>query len=51
MSNIPVSVYEKIKAEIMAELNKYQTSNGIESVYYDLLALAEKSLDNSTKKS
>lgn len=51
MSNIPVSVREKIKAEIMAELNKYLTPKGIESVYYDLFALAEKSLDNSHKKS
>ena len=42
MSNIPVSVCEKIKAEIMAGLNKYQTPKGIESVYYDLFALAEK---------
>ena len=50
MSNIQVSVCEKIKVEIKAELNKYQTSKGIESVYYDLFALAEKSLDNSTKK-
>ena len=51
MSNISVSVRDKIKAEIMAELNKYQTPKGIESVYYDLFALAEKSLDNSTEKS
>ena len=51
MSNIPVSVREKITAEIMAELNKYQTPKGIESVYYDLFALAEKSVDNSHKKS
>jgi ubiquinone/menaquinone biosynthesis C-methylase UbiE len=50
MSNIPVSVRKKIKAEIMAELKKYQTSKGIESIYYDLFALAEKSLDNSSKK-
>ena len=50
MSNIAVSVRGKIKAEIMAELKKYQTSKGIESIYYDLFALAEKSLDNSPKK-
>ena len=50
MNNIPVSVRGKIKAEIMAELKKYQTSKGIESIYYDLFALAEKSLDNSPKK-
>jgi len=51
MGNIPLSVREKVKSEIVAELNKYQTPKGIESVYYDLFALAEKSLDNSSKKS
>jgi len=51
MGNIPISVREKVKAEIIAELKKYQTLKGIESVYHDLFALAEKSLDNSNKKS
>jgi len=51
MGNIPLSVCEKVKSGIIAELNKYQTPKGIESVYYDLFALVEKSLDNSNKKS
>jgi hypothetical protein len=50
MNKISVSVHDKVKSEIMAELKKYQTSKGIESIYYDLFALAEKSLDNSPKK-
>jgi hypothetical protein len=51
MSNIPVSAYDKVKSEIMAELKKYQTPKGIESIYQELFALAEKSLDKSSKKS
>ena len=45
LGNTLVSVRDNIKAEILAELKKYQTPKGIESVYYDLFALAEKSLD------
>jgi ubiquinone/menaquinone biosynthesis C-methylase UbiE len=51
LDNTPVSVREKVHAEIMAELKKYQTPKGIESIYHDLFALAEKPLDNSHKKS
>ena len=51
MGNIPISVREKVKAKIIAELKKYQTPIGIESIYHDLFALAEKPLDNSHKKS
>jgi ubiquinone/menaquinone biosynthesis C-methylase UbiE len=50
LGNTLVSVRDNIKAEILAELKKYQTPKGIESVYYDLFALADKSLDNSHKK-
>ena len=50
LGNTPASVREGIQTEIMAELKKYQTPKGIKSVYYDLFALAEKSLDNSHKK-
>jgi len=49
MGNIPLSVREKVQAEIMAELRKHQTPKGIESIYHGLFALAEKSLDNSHK--
>ena len=42
LGNTFVSVRDNIKAEILAELKKYQTPKGIESVYYDLFALAEK---------
>jgi len=51
LSNIPVSVREKVQAEIMVELKKYQTPKGIESVHHNFFALAEKSLDNCHKKS
>ncbi len=51
MGNTSVSIREKVQAEIMEELNKYQTLKGIESIYHDLFAIAEKSLDNSHKKS
>jgi arsenite methyltransferase len=51
LGNIPVSVHEKVKAEIMAELEKYQTPKGIENVSHILFALAEKSLDKCHKKS
>ena len=47
----PASIREKVKAEIVVELKKYQTQKGIESIYHGLFALAEKSLDNSSKKS
>jgi hypothetical protein len=50
LGNVPVSVREKVQAEIVAELTKCQTSKGIESIYHDLFAFAEKSLDNSSKK-
>jgi len=46
----PASIREKLKAEIVAGLTKCQTSKGIESIYHDLFTLAEKSLDNSSKK-
>ncbi len=42
LGNTPVSVREKVQAEIMAELTKYQTPKCIESIYHDLFALAEK---------
>jgi ubiquinone/menaquinone biosynthesis C-methylase UbiE len=42
LGNTPVSVREKVQAEIMAELTKYQTPKGIESIYHYLFALAEK---------
>jgi len=51
LSNISVSVREKVQAEIMAELNKYQTLKGIEGIYHGLFAFAEKSLDNRHKMS
>jgi arsenite methyltransferase len=51
LGNTPVSVREKVQAEMIAELKNYQTSKGIESIYHGLFALAEKSLDNSSKKS
>jgi ubiquinone/menaquinone biosynthesis C-methylase UbiE len=51
LGNIPGSVHEKVNAEIMAELEKYQTPKGIENVSHILFAFAEKSLDNSYKKS
>ncbi len=51
LGNTPLSVREKVQAEIMAELKKYQTPKGIESIYHGLFALAEKSLDNCHKKS
>ena len=44
LGNTPVSVREKVQAEIVAELKKYQTPKGIESIYHDLFAIAEKSL-------
>ncbi len=50
LGNTPVSVRDKVQAEILAELTKCQTPKGIESIYHDLFALAEKSLDNSSKK-
>jgi len=42
LGNTPVSVREKVQAGIMAELKKYQTPKGIESIYHDLFALAGK---------
>ncbi len=42
LGNTPVSVRDNIKAEIVAELKKYQIPKGIESIYHDLFALAEK---------
>jgi len=50
LGNISVSVHEKVKAEIMAELEKYQTPKGIENVSHILFALAEKSLDKCHKR-
>ena len=50
LGNTLVSVRDNIKAEILEELKKYQTPKGIESIYYDLFTLAEKSLDNSHGK-
>ncbi len=51
LGNISVSEREKVQAEIMTELKKYQTSQGIESIYHDLFAFAEKPHNNSYKKS
>ncbi len=51
LGNIPVSAHEKVTSEIMTELEKYQTTKGIENVSHTLFALAEKSLDKCHKKS
>ena len=51
LGNTSVSVREKVQAEIVEELKKYQTPKGMESIYHELFAIAEKSLDKSHKKS
>ena len=50
LGHTPASIREKLKAEIMVELKKYQTPKGIESIHHNLFALAEKSLDKCHKK-
>jgi ubiquinone/menaquinone biosynthesis C-methylase UbiE len=51
LGHTPASIREKVKAEIMVELKKYQTPKGIENVHHNFFALAEKSLNNYHKKS
>jgi hypothetical protein len=50
LAHTSASIREKLKAEIMVELKKYQTPEGIESIHHNLFALAEKSLDKCHKK-
>jgi hypothetical protein len=50
LAHTSASIREKLKAEIMVELKKYQTSEGIESIHHNLFVLAEKSLDKCHKK-
>jgi len=47
----PASIREKVKAEIMLELKKYQTPKDIENLSHMLFAFAEKSLGDSHNKS
>ncbi len=42
LSNVPVNLHEFVKSDIMAELEKRRTPEGVENVYNTIFAVAEK---------